>query len=94
MLKLLINLTFFIVYLCSCTNNNVKDIVSTECKNSFDASKLINYIKNNFNNPSDSAQFCLSGLSNFDTLNYCYSKRFITICLIVQYYYIFCGEQL
>jgi len=75
MLKLLINLTFFIVYLCSCTNNNVKDIVSTECKNSFDASKLNNYIKNNFNNPSDSAQFCLSGLSNFDTLNYCYSKR-------------------
>lgn len=97
MLKQLLILILFIVCLYSCTNNTVKDIVSIECKDSFDPSKLNSYIKNNFINPSDSAQFCLSELSNFDTLNYFYSKRnfksiwfsnsvnFLTIDSIISY---------
>ncbi len=75
MLKLLISFTVIVIFFARCKNNEIKDIVSTECKNSFEASKLNNFIKNNFNNPSDSAQFCLSELSNFDTLNKIYSKR-------------------
>lgn len=68
-----LSIIFFLIQ--SCKNNDVKNIVSTDCKNSFEITKLNSFIKADFQDLSDSASICLSELTNFDTLKNIYSKR-------------------
>ncbi len=59
----------------SCNNKNEKNVLSIDCRNNIEISKLNIYIENNFKKNIDSSEICFSALTNFDTLEYIYSKR-------------------
>jgi len=61
------------IFIVSCNNN--KSEVSINIKNTYDAKKLDETIKNVFVTDSDTSKICISELNNFDTLKYIYSRN-------------------
>lgn len=68
-------LFIIIVTINSCKNKNVSDIISGDCKSEFDIKVYSEFLRNNFENPSDSSSVCYKELNNFDTLKLFYSTR-------------------
>ncbi|MBI5541425.1 MAG: hypothetical protein HY951_15275, partial [Bacteroidia bacterium] len=68
-------LFIIIVTINSCKNKNVSDIISGDCKSEFDIKVYSEFLRNIFENPSDSSSICYKELNNFDTLKFFYSTR-------------------